>query len=76
MKYDRTTIAYHGCDASVAKRILEDDTFKKSQNKYDWLGEGVYFWEYGADRARRWATEHTRAQTSSGPLSSSAAAST
>jgi hypothetical protein len=60
MKYDRTIIAYHGCDTSVAARLLGGDTFKKSQNNYDWLGEGVYFWEYGADRAMRWANEHTK----------------
>ncbi|MBX3225748.1 MAG: hypothetical protein KIT84_30775 [Labilithrix sp.] len=57
MKYDRTVIAYHGCDASIAERILAGAQFKKSQNNYDWLGEGIYFWEYGADRALRFAEE-------------------
>jgi hypothetical protein len=31
------------------------ELFKKSQNDYDWLGEGIYFWEYGSDRALRFA---------------------
>ncbi len=57
MKYDRTVIAYHGCDATIADRILAGDPFKKSQNDYDWLGEGIYFWEYGADRALRFAED-------------------
>jgi hypothetical protein len=61
MKYDRTIIAYHGCEASVARRILDGEGFEKSRNSYDWIGEGIYFWEYGADRARRWAEEHTTA---------------
>jgi hypothetical protein len=55
MKYDRTILAYHGCDARVAKRLLDGEPFKPSQNDYDWLGEGIYFWEYGAARAMRFA---------------------
>ena len=57
MKYDRTIIAYHGCDAETAERLLHGEQFKKSQNDYDWLGEGVYFWEYGADRAMKFALD-------------------
>jgi len=60
MKYDRTIIAYHGCDAEVATRLLAGEPFKKSQNDYDWLGAGIYFWEYGADRARRFAYDQRR----------------
>lgn len=60
MKYDRTVIAYHGCDAKVAKRILAGEPFKKSQNDYDWLGEGIYFWEYGADRAMKFAEDQKK----------------
>lgn len=47
MKYDRTVIAYHGCDVETAERLLSGEPFKPSQNDYDWLGEGIYFWEYG-----------------------------
>ena len=28
-----------------------------SQNDYDWLGGGIYFWEYGPERALDWARE-------------------
>lgn len=28
-----------------------------SKNAYDWLGEGIYFWEHGPQRAREWAIE-------------------
>jgi hypothetical protein len=81
MRYDRTVIAYHGCDASVAKQLLAGDPFKKSQNDYDWLGEGIYFWEYGADRALKFAREQKRrgkvkAPPSWAPSSSSGTAST
>jgi hypothetical protein len=57
MRHDRTVIGYHGCDASVAERLLAGDAFKPSDNDFDWLGRGVYFWEYGADRALRFAQE-------------------
>src|SRR5262245_35222876 len=60
MKYDRIVIAYHGCDALVAERLLRGEPFKRSQNDYDWLGEGIYFWEYGADRAMRFAQDQMR----------------
>ena len=55
MHYDRTIIAYHGCDAHVAARLLAGEPFKPSENDYDWLGRGIYFWEYGCDRAIRFA---------------------
>lgn len=55
MKYDRTVVAYHGCDAEVAERLLDGEPFRKSENEYDWLGEGIYFWEFGADRAMKFA---------------------
>jgi len=60
MKYDRIVIAYHGCDAETAERLLRGDPFKKSQNDYDWLGEGIYFWEYGVDRALKFAQDQKR----------------
>lgn len=55
MQYDRTVIAYHGCDALVAERLLAGEAFSPSENDYDWLGHGIYFWEWGVDRAWRFA---------------------
>ena len=60
MEYDRTIIAYHGCDLEVAERLLAGEPFRKSENEYDWLGEGIYFWEYGADRAMKFAEDQKR----------------
>jgi hypothetical protein len=60
MRYDRTVIAYHGCDARVADRLLAGEPFRKSRNDFDWLGEGVYFWEYGYDRALQFAEEQRK----------------
>ncbi len=39
-------IGYHGCPRESAERILEEQLFLPSTKVYDWLGEGVYFWEY------------------------------
>lgn len=55
MQYDRTVIAYHGCSQETADRLLAGESFTISENDYDWLGRGIYFWEFGPDRARRWA---------------------
>lgn len=58
MRYDRTVIGYHGCHAATAERVLSGDPFEPSCNPWDWLGKGSCFWEYGFDRAWRWAEEH------------------
>jgi hypothetical protein len=60
VKYDRTVIAYHGCDTKTAERILSGDPFKRSENDYDWLGAGIYFWEFGYDRAFRFAEQERK----------------
>lgn len=57
MHYDRTVLGYHGCDAAVAERLLRGEAFRPSANDYDWLGRGVYFWEFGPVRALQFANE-------------------
>ena len=45
-------LGFHGCDASIATEVLNGKSFlKKSENTYDWLGHGVYFWENNNSRA-------------------------
>ena len=50
-------LGFHGCDASVAEKIISSGSFhlKKSDNDYDWLGPGVYFWENNPTRALEYA---------------------
>lgn len=49
-------IGFHGCDRSVFEKILYDhEPFKGSTNAYDWLGNGMYFWEQNLERAWEWA---------------------
>ncbi|MDO8361200.1 MAG: hypothetical protein Q7T08_14375 [Devosia sp.] len=38
-------LGYHGCSTATAKLLLKGDAFQASENDYDWLGHGVYFWE-------------------------------
>jgi hypothetical protein len=50
-------LGYHGCDRAVAEKVLAGEPFAKSENAYDWLGHGVYFWESNPRRGLAFATE-------------------
>ncbi|MBI1319562.1 MAG: hypothetical protein GC168_11535 [Candidatus Hydrogenedens sp.] len=52
-------LGFHGCDREVAERILRGEIthLDKSENQYDWLGHGIYFWEDNPDRALQFAQE-------------------
>lgn len=53
----RVFFGYHGCDVSTMRKALEGEPLKPSENKYDWLGHGIYFWEDSPARAKRWGLE-------------------
>lgn len=54
-------LGYHGCDASLAEKVFAGKTsLAASENDYDWLGHGVYFWEHNAQRAHEFARELRR----------------
>ena len=47
---------FHGCRKSVAEALLSGrDVMLSSDNDYDWLGSGIYFWEEAPARAFLWA---------------------
>lgn len=49
-------IGYHGCEREVAENVLADKAhLNSSENSYDWLGSGIYFWVESYDRAIDWA---------------------
>ena len=47
---------YHGTTAEAAEQILRGG-FQPSLNPYDWLGDGVYFFQDAPQRAWDWARE-------------------
>lgn len=50
--------AFHSCDKEVGLRILNgEDDLIASENEWDWLGPGIYFWEQNPARALEYAVE-------------------
>jgi hypothetical protein len=51
-------LGYHGCDREIAESLLNGTTqFTASQNDWDWLGSGIYFWEANPLRGLEFAEE-------------------
>jgi len=51
-------IGFHGCDQSIVEKVLNGkEELKRSTNDYDWLGEGIYFWQNSQERAIQYANE-------------------
>lgn len=56
-KLPNLVLAFHGCKIEVYKKVLfEGEQLLASSNDYDWLGNGIYFWEQNYQRAYEWAT--------------------
>lgn len=55
-------LGFHGTDSETAKKILSGSTrhLRASRNGWDWLGEGVYFWENDPVRAASFARERMK----------------
>lgn len=67
MKYKRTRntlgpiIGYHGCDRAVAEKVLTNEAhLNPSENDYDWLGHGIYFWIDSPERGLQWGIEQEK----------------
>ena len=58
-RYARIVFGYHGTEPAFAERLIRGEVapaeWSPSANEYDWLGHGIYFWEYAPDRAKSWA---------------------
>lgn len=62
-------LGFHGCDREIGEKILRGDETHlfPSTNKYDWLGNGIYFWENDPLRAWEFAeAQHRKPYTSKG----------
>jgi len=62
-QFARIVLGYHGAkagdSAAYANSLLMGEVnvanWKLSTNDYDWLGDGIYFWEHSFERAQDWA---------------------
>lgn len=52
-------LGFHGCDRKIGEAVLAGEHIAPSDNDYDWLGEGAYFWENSPERALSYA-EHLK----------------
>jgi len=51
-------LGFHACDANVRDELVSGEKdFRASENSYDWLGPGMYFWENSPHRAEQYAQE-------------------
>jgi hypothetical protein len=51
-------IGFHGCEESDRDKLINfPNKILISKNPYDWLGNGMYFWENNYTRAKLWAEE-------------------
>jgi hypothetical protein len=51
-------IGFHGCDKVRQKELLINSAaMPVSIQPYDWLGNGMYFWENNSERALDWAKD-------------------
>jgi len=49
-------LGFHGCDKSLVEDVISGrDMLRASENDYDWLGNGIYFWENDPVRALEYA---------------------
>jgi hypothetical protein len=62
--FARIIVGYHGCTQKFAKELLlakkPISEWRPSANEWDWLGNGISFWEHAPQRALRWAQERYR----------------
>lgn len=58
-------LGFHGCDEVVREKVLlAKMELIPSSNDYDWLGNGIYFWENNSERALHFAKERATRKNS------------
>lgn len=61
-------LGFHGCAKSTARQLLAGKPFRPSRNDYDWLGEGIYFWESNPRRGLEFVREKMKREGHKGPV--------
>lgn len=55
---------FHGCDKTVLEKVIKQgEHLSNSENDYDWLGHGIYFWEGNHERALEWAKKNPKVKS-------------
>lgn len=58
-KLPNLVFGFHGCTRETYENVIyKGQQLKASDNSYDWLGNGIYFWEQNYARAYEWAVNH------------------
>jgi len=56
--YPSLVFGFHACEKEIGENLLSGKgNFKASENDYDWLGNGMYFWENSLHRAEQYGEE-------------------
>lgn len=51
-------LGFHACEREIGEGLLNGTkNFKASSNTFDWLGNGMYFWENSPTRAEAYGIE-------------------
>lgn len=59
--YPNIVFGFHTCELALAGKLVDKRTsLHLSNNPYDWLGTGMYFWENSPDRAKMYGEELKR----------------
>lgn len=54
-------MGFHSCDKEVGLKVLNGSAqLTPSTNPWDWLGDGIYFWEQNPERALQYAIESSQ----------------
>ena len=55
-KLPNLILGFHGCNRLTYDNVIvKRQHLRPSDNDYDWLGNGIYFWENSYERALEWA---------------------
>ncbi len=58
-KFPNLILGFHGTDEEIVMDVVAGKTeLNKSKNDYDWLGNGIYFWEFNYNRALDFAIQN------------------
>jgi hypothetical protein len=51
-------LGYHGCERDVGLKIVRgEQSLQPGKSTFDWIGQGIYFWEGDPIRAYEWANK-------------------